>query len=78
MSLMCRPLPTTNVGFPVDQPEGQLSGGELARPTGAGRPISDIHGLELVAPKRPVMFVPPAPELPCGSGHTRVDEMQRK
>ena len=38
MSGQGRPLPTANVGFPVYQPEGQLSGGEIARLTGAGRP----------------------------------------
>ena len=33
-----RSLPTTDVGYLVVQLEGQLSGGELARPTGASRP----------------------------------------
>jgi Spy/CpxP family protein refolding chaperone len=33
-----RPLPTADVGYPVAQVEGQLYGGEIARPTGAGRP----------------------------------------
>jgi hypothetical protein len=30
-----RPLPTADVGCPGDQLEGQLSGGDVARPTGA-------------------------------------------
>ena len=33
-----RPLPTADVGFPVAQLGCQLSGGEIARPTGASRP----------------------------------------
>jgi hypothetical protein len=33
-----RPLPTADVGFPVAQLGGLFSGGELERPTGAGRP----------------------------------------
>ena len=33
-----RPLPTTGVGYPVAQLGSQLSGGEIARLTGAGRP----------------------------------------
>ena len=33
-----RPLPTAGVGDPVAELGGQLSGGEIARPTGAGRP----------------------------------------
>ena len=36
---MGRPLPTADVGSPVDQLEGQLSGGEIAHPAVAGRPI---------------------------------------
>jgi hypothetical protein len=43
MSLMGRLLPTADVGSPVAQLEGQLSGGEIARPTGAGRPDADIR-----------------------------------
>ena len=40
MLLMGRPLPTADVGYPVAQLGGQLSGSELARPTGAGRPVA--------------------------------------
>ena len=44
MSLKGRPLPTADVGSPVAQLGGHLSGGELARPTGAGRPkaVKDV------------------------------------
>lgn len=40
MSQMGRPLPTADVGYLVARVGGQLSGGEIARPTGAGRPIA--------------------------------------
>lgn len=33
-----RPLPPADVGYPVAQLGGQLCGGEIARPTGSGRP----------------------------------------
>ena len=46
---MGRLLPTAGVGYPVDQLGGQRSGGEIARPTGAGRPQSAGQ----VAPKLP-------------------------
>ena len=36
----CRLLPTANVSSPVAQLEGQLSGGEIAHPAVAGRPIA--------------------------------------
>ncbi len=35
-------LPTADVGYAVTQVWGQLSGGEIARPTGAGRPNAEI------------------------------------
>ena len=38
MTAVGRPPPAVDVGYPVAQVEGQLSGGEIARPTGAGRP----------------------------------------
>ena len=46
---MGQPLPTTDVGYPVAQLGSQLSGGEIARPTDAGRPKPDCR----VAPKQP-------------------------
>ena len=46
MTLMGRPLPTADGGCPVAQLGGQLSGGEIARPTGAGRPKAEAaHGV---------------------------------
>jgi len=39
-----RPLPTADDGYPVTQLGGQLSAGELARPTGAGRPSAAVRG----------------------------------
>ena len=44
-----RQLPTADVGYPVAQLAGPLSGGEIARPTGAGRPKAAGR----VAPKQP-------------------------
>lgn len=41
-SLQGRPLPTADVGYPVPQLEGRISGGEIAYPTGAGRPTADL------------------------------------
>lgn len=49
---MGRPLPTTGVGYPVAQLGSQLSGGELARSTGAGRPRRDIRPPDFTAPNR--------------------------
>jgi hypothetical protein len=40
MSAVGLTLPTADVGYPVAQLWGQLSGGEIARPTGAGRPVA--------------------------------------
>jgi len=37
---MGRVLPTVAVGYAVAQLGGRLSGGEIARPTGAGRPVA--------------------------------------
>lgn len=48
-----RPLPTGDVGYPVAQLGGQLSGGELARPTGAGRPIPGIPLAKSLTAKQP-------------------------
>jgi hypothetical protein len=53
---MGRQLPTADVGYPVAQLGGQLTGGEIARPTGASRPLCDIRLIELAAPKPPVGF----------------------
>jgi len=36
-----RQLPTADVGYPVAQLGRQLSGGEITRPTGAGRLKAD-------------------------------------
>lgn len=49
---MDRPLTTADVGCRVAQLGGQLSGGEIARPTVAARPLADIRCLELVAAKQ--------------------------
>jgi hypothetical protein len=46
-----RVLPTAEVSYPVAQLGGQLSGGEIARPTGAGRPKVDVAVAELAAAK---------------------------
>jgi hypothetical protein len=46
---MGRPLPVSDVGYPVAQRNGQLSGGEIARRTGAGRPKADISSASLLA-----------------------------
>ncbi len=40
MSVQGRPLPTADVIYRVAQLEGQLSGGEIALPTVAGRSIA--------------------------------------
>ena len=40
-----RPLPTAEVGYPVAQLGGQLSSGEIARPTDGGRRIGISNGL---------------------------------
>jgi hypothetical protein len=40
MSLLGRPLPTADVGYPVAQIGSRVSGVEFARPTGAGRPAA--------------------------------------
>ena len=45
-----RVLPTADVGYAVAQLGGQLSGGEIARPTGAGRPCPDIRRPQGVTP----------------------------
>ena len=49
MSVQGRPLPAVGVSYPVAQVAGQLSGGQIARPTGASRP----RPAGRVAPKRP-------------------------
>jgi len=46
MSLMGRPLPAMDVSYPVAQVVGQLSGVEIARPTGASRPQAVRRRLE--------------------------------
>jgi hypothetical protein len=57
MSLKGRPLPTADVGSPVAQLGGHLSGGELARPTGAGRPVAVSQLLEMVTAKQTLVLV---------------------
>ena len=42
MTATGRPLPAVDVSYPVAQVGGQLSGGEIARPTGASRPSASI------------------------------------
>jgi hypothetical protein len=43
MSPMGRVLPTASVGYAVAQLEGQLSGGEITHPIGAGRPSAVVR-----------------------------------
>ncbi len=52
-----RPLPTADVIYPVAQLGRQLSGGEIARPTGAGRPGTGLRALEFKADKQSVAFL---------------------
>jgi hypothetical protein len=47
-----RLLPTADVGYPVAQLGGPLSGGEIARPTGACRPPAVIPDSELAGTKQ--------------------------
>jgi hypothetical protein len=54
MSPKGRPLPTADVGYPVAQLGSQLSGREVAGPTGVGRPGGDIRCRNLTAAKLPV------------------------
>ena len=75
-TLQGRPLAAVDGSYPVAQVGGQLSGGELARPTSAGRPISDIRCPKLVAPKQPVVSVPRPPRGPRNSRHTQVGGIQ--
>jgi hypothetical protein len=56
MSLKGRPLPTTDVGYPFAQLGGQLSGGEIAPPTGAGRPVAVLRGARFGATNRPFSY----------------------
>ena len=49
-----RSLPTADVGLPAAQLGGQLYGGEIARPTGAGRPGADMRCFDLAALKLPI------------------------
>lgn len=49
LAVQGRPLPTADVSYPVAQLEGQLSGGEIARPTGAGRPGTADRAVERLA-----------------------------
>jgi hypothetical protein len=49
-----RLLPTADVGCPVAQLGGLLSGDEIARPTGAGRPHAAIQRLGLTSAKLPL------------------------
>jgi hypothetical protein len=71
---MGRVLPTAAVGYAVAQLGGQLSGGEIAHPTGAGRPKPEVRIAQFRAPKLPVALdsaTAKAPTLgaccgPCG------------
>jgi hypothetical protein len=60
-------MPTADVGYPVAQLGGQLSGGEIAPPTGAGRPVAvsrewqllrrpPRHSVILAIPNRPLRY----------------------
>ena len=53
MSVLGWVPPTAAVGYDVAQLGGQLSGDEIAHPTGTGRPIPDIDLLNRVAEERP-------------------------
>ena len=53
MSAMDRLLPTEDFGSPVAQLEGQLSGGEIAHPAVAARPLGAIRCPEPGATKLP-------------------------
>lgn len=48
-----RPPPAVDVGYAVAQVDGELSGVEIARPTGASRPTGDFHSPEVGDPKLP-------------------------
>jgi len=50
---MGRPLPSVDVSYPVAQVGGQLSGVEIARPTGASRPTADLEPVDLAATELP-------------------------
>jgi hypothetical protein len=66
MSLMGRQLPTADVGYPVAQLGGPLSGGEIARPTGACRPTAAVQCFD------PASWEPPlAPRAP--DDESRID-----
>jgi len=43
VSLKGRVLPTADVSYAAAQLGGQLSGGEIAHPTGAGRPSVEVQ-----------------------------------
>ena len=76
MTAAGRPPPTADVGYPVAQVGGQLSGCELAQPTGAGRPGADIHVPEITASNLSFAHVPrpskvvPQRKAPTGRQHS--------
>lgn len=52
-----------DVGYPVSQFDGQLSGSEIARSTGASRPTSDKRCRVFVAPEQSVERAPTPPSV---------------
>lgn len=79
MSFQGRPLPTVEVGYPAAQLGGQLSGGEIARPTGAGRPTAAGGALEMLAAKPTLASARPRPlsgRLLCGRRSPRPSQVQ--
>ena len=53
-----RSLPTADVGSPVAQLGGQLSGGEIAHPAVAGRPTVDVAVTDLASGNLPLDVTP--------------------
>lgn len=64
MSPQGRSLPTADVGSPVAHLGGHLSGGEIARPTSAGRPTRDTWPIGFGTPNQPLVR---------GEGYMRAD-----
>ena len=76
MSVLGRPLPTADVGCPVAQLGSQLSGGEIAHPAVAGRPVTDTYHPRRLAAKPPFAVWQRAAAqgcaaAPCGAGTPR-------
>ena len=81
MSLMGRPLPAGNVSYPVAQVGGQLSGGEIAKPTGAGRPNPVGHDAGSGVAGRPArrkIGVMPCSMSPKASSSARVSARRQR